>query len=555
MLNELVASSIAEALKIPHLIARLLVSRGFKTIPAVHTLLYASNRYEIDPFKMLGMDKAVEWILRVKENQETVFIFGDYDLDGLTSVSLLSRALTRIGIKNEWRLPSRFGSGYGLSFAAIDEMAEAKARNILTVDTGITANAEIAYAKTKGIRTMVIDHHQPSGEGLPDADVLLDPHQEADTYPNSDLCGVGVAYKFICALYKTLRLEAPKHFLELVALGTLADLVPMTLENRYFTHVGLSQMWDSSCVGIRELAKKQLVYKQFVGAQSVMFKIAPLLNAPGRMEKPDPALEMLLCDDKTKSLELIENLNIWNFKRKTIEMEVSKAVFQRVQELYPSGLPEVLIVDGFNWHVGVIGIVAAKLTQEFKRPAAVLSVQEDGIACSSARAVPGFNWHKALFDCRDLFVRWGGHETAAGFSIEEKNIEIFRNKMNLLASTFKTEANEKDKVEITEVALSEIEDSTLLWLSKLEPLIGSFPVPVFRAKNCLVKHLRELRGGHLYLEIEQNGSQKFAAIGFSMADKKSFILAAHYRVTVDFEITWNFFNGKHSVQLQIKNIL
>ena len=229
-MEDLIASTLSQELKIPHLVARFLVSRGVKNVSDANRILCGSAEDVLDPMHMMGMDKALEWILNVRDLHEKVFIFGDYDLDGVTSVTLLTRGLKEIGVESEWRLPNRFGDGYGLSISAVDEMHEAGARYVITVDTGITANAEIAHAKELGMAVMVMDHHQPSGDGLPICDVLLDPHQEGDTYLNPELCGVGVSYKFMCALYARLGLPVPEKYLDLVALGTLADLVQMTPE-------------------------------------------------------------------------------------------------------------------------------------------------------------------------------------------------------------------------------------------------------------------------------------------------------------------------------------
>lgn len=555
MKNERIASAIAQTLNIPHIVARILVARGFKTVPAVYAILNGNNGAELNPFEILGMEAAVEWILAVKERGEGVFIFGDYDLDGLSSVTLLKRGLNSVGFDVNWRLPSRFGTGYGLSVAAIDEMISAGAKNIITVDTGITANEEIAYARSKGIRVMVIDHHQPSGEGLPNCDVLLDPHQEDDHYGNVDLCGVGVAYKFICALFERLGKPHPEHYLELVALGTLADLVPMTSENRYFTRKGLERIWDSSFPGVRELCRMQLLYPQFVSAQGIMFKVAPLLNAPGRIEKPDPALAVLLCDTEKEAKGLVDALGFWNMKRKDTENSISEMAIARVHELYGNDLPPVLMVDGDNWHVGVIGIVAAKLTQEFGRPAAVISIQPDGVACASARAVPGFNWHKALFECRDLFTRWGGHSNAAGFSLVKENIDELRRRVIDFANSYaEPESERPEPVTVIEAAFAELDDVLMQWLGRLEPLVGNFPVPVFRAKNVKVKGVRELRGGHLYLELGQGLGFTFKAIAFGMGKRKSSVEHAK-NATVDFELAWNVYNGKRSLQLQVKDIV
>lgn len=571
--DEREATALAHGLKIPHVVARFLVSRGIRSLGDARRLLCGSPDDELDPFTMKGMRDAVDWILKVKERGEKVFIFGDYDLDGMTSVTLLTKAFEELKMESDWRLPNRFGDGYGLSISAVDEMYEAGARSVVTVDTGITANAEIAHAKELGMAVMVIDHHQPSGEGLPNCDVLLDPHQEGDPYENPELCGVGVSYKFVCALYSTLGMERPKKFLDLVALGTLADLVQMTPENRLFTKTGLSQLKNSPWPGLQEMYSALMKSDSCVGGIDVMYKFAPVLNAPGRMERPDPALKLLLSPNRAQANALLAELKNWNTRRKQKEAEITEMAMEQVRLVYGDTLPTVLVVAGEKWHVGVIGIVAAKLAQEYHRPAAVLSII-DGVAHASARAVPGFNWHKALFECRDLFDRWGGHANAAGFSLTEDKIDELRKRLAINAAEQnytgeETVVTEEYPFDI-QVALQElvIEPQqympvqsaanmaflpVLCFLDLLEPFGGNFPYPTFRADNIKVHRLRELSGGHLQMDISQAGSPVFQAIAFGLRKRKS-LLSGPNPVSIVFEPTWNYFNGRKSLQLCIKAI-
>ncbi|WP_290761331.1 single-stranded-DNA-specific exonuclease RecJ [Fibrobacter sp. UBA4297] len=569
-MEDLVASTLSSTLKIPHAVARFLVSRGIKTVSDAYHMLCSNESDVHDPYLMMGMDKAVEWILAVRERGERVFIFGDYDLDGMTSVTLLTRCLKTVGIESEWRLPNRFGDGYGLSVSAVDEMYEAGARNLITVDTGITANVEIAHAKELGMAVMVMDHHQPSGDGLPVCDVLLDPHQEGDNYPNPELCGVGVSYKFICALFSRLGIKAPVEYLDLVALGTLADLVQMTPENRYFTRTGLESLKNSRWPGVQEMYTSLMKPHSCVGGIDVMYKLAPLLNAPGRMERPDPALKLLLCENKVEAGKLLEELKDWNTRRKQKEAEITEMAMEQVKALYGDTIPTVIVVAGENWHVGVIGIVAAKLAQEFHRPSAVLSII-NGMAHASARAVPGFNWHKALFDSRELFDRWGGHANAAGFSLEAGKIEELRGRLLQSAAdqgyTGEVINTDESYPYDIKIALRELtvetrvptgrypirERSILEFIDLLEPFGGNFPYPAFRAENVTVHRVRELRGGHLQMEISQAGSAVFPAIAFGLRKSKA-LLGRSRPVTVVFEPIWNYYNNTKTVQLCIKSI-
>ena len=575
--EELLASSMAQSLRIPHAVARFLVARGVRTLTEAHRMLCGNADDVHDPFLMKGMEEAVAWLLDVRERGEKVFVFGDYDLDGMTAVTLMMRALAELGIESDWRLPNRFGDGYGLSVSAVEEMHGAGARNVITVDTGITANAEIALAKKLGMSVLVIDHHQPSGEGLPECDVLLDPHQEGDDYPNPELCGVGVSYKFICALYSRLGMPEPKKFLDLVALGTLADLVQMTPENRSFTKAGLKSIEGSCWPGLQEMYGDLMKRHGSVGGIDVMYKFAPLLNAPGRMERPDPALKLLLSPNMAAANALMAELKEWNSKRKQKEAEITDMALEQVKAKYGDKLPTVLVVAGNNWHVGVIGIVAAKLAQEYHRPTAVLSIT-DGMAHASARAVPGFNWHKALFESRDLFDRWGGHANAAGFSLPSDKIDELRERLEQSARMQNYTGAVEElpagaypydiRISLNELVV-EAEQymspdgstcpggkkliSILDFFDLLEPFSGNFPYPIFRADNIKVHRLRELRGGHLQMDISQAGSRVFPAIAFGLRKSKA-LLHGDKPVSVIFEPTWNYFNDRKSMQLCIKAI-
>ena len=559
---ELLATSIAHQLDVPHLLARILVARGCMSVAQAYERLHSSPSHVLNPlseeFPMHGMKEALEWIDQAKKSGEKLCIFGDYDMDGLTGTALLKRGLSEIGIDASWHLPCRFGtgSGYGLSKDIVDQMLAEGVKYLLTVDTGITANAEIEYAKSQGMLVMVIDHHEPSGDGLPPSDVLLDPCQEECRYPNKSLCGAGVSYKFIDALLKKEGKGSAEKYLDLVALGTLADLVEMTPENRYLTRRGLSMLLNSKWPGVRELCRRQLESSPCVGGQDVLFRIAPIMNAPGRMDKPDAALELLLCDKVSDASAILSRLSKYNDLRKKTEAELSMAAIAWVKERYGEEIPRVLVVDGKSWHPGVIGIVSAKVAQTFNRPAAVLTV-ENGIAQASARAVPGFNWHKALFEVRDLFLRWGGHANAAGFSLKEDDIPELRERLQKLADDQNYQADGEAKEEESEripAALNEITPNFMAAVQELEPFGGKNPYPILFAENVQVEKLRELRGGHLQLKLSQSGSPVFPAIAFGMADAKKLIDRERKKVSVAFEPIWNVYNGSKSIQLLIKAI-
>ena len=558
---ELLATSIAHRLEIPHLLARILVAKGCSSVAEAYGKIHCVSTHVLDPLSpkapMRGMAESLDWILQARKSGEKLCIFGDYDMDGLTGTAILKRGLSEIGVDASCRLPCRLGSGsgYGLSVETVGQMLADGVKYLLTVDTGITANTEIEYAKSKGMRVMVIDHHEPSGDGLPPCDVLLDPCQDGCLYPNKSLCGAGVSYKFIDTLFKKEHKGSAEKYLDLVALGTLADLVEMTPENRYLTRRGLSMLLESHWPGVRELCRRQLENSPYVGGQDVLFRIAPLMNAPGRMDKPDAALDILLCDKASDAPALLGRLFKYNELRKKTEADISRVAIDLVKERYGDEIPRVLVVEGKSWHPGVIGIVAAKIAQTFNRPSAVLSL-ENGIAQASARAVPGFNWHKALFDVRDLFLRWGGHANAAGFSIHEENIPVLRDRLQDLAVEQNYPGDESIHEEIPDyvpAALNEITPRFMQALQDLEPFGGKNPYPVLYAENVRVERLRELRGGHLQLKLSQSGSSQFSAIAFGMADAKRQIEKSRKTVSLFFEPVWNVYNGQRTIQLLVKS--
>ncbi len=553
------AAAIAKECQVSLVMARLLVRRGCTSSDEARSWLDWNGEMQHDPHTMLHMDAAVEWMMDAYHNSAArVFVHGDYDIDGITSTAIMTRGLRAAGFQVQWVLPSRFGEGYGMSVGAVDSMAEQGATHIVTVDTGITANAEIRHAKERGLKVLVIDHHRPSGDGLPEADTILDPHQPGCSYPNKGLCAAGVSYKFLTALYKRLG-RAPQElepYLDFVTLGTLADLVPLTPENRWMVRKALRNLSQSVWPGIRELCARQLDRQQPVGGQDVLFRLAPLMNAPGRMGLPDKALQLLLTDSPAEAQTLVEQIRYTNEERKRIEAEITTRSLDWVEQRYGRNLPPVLVVDAPDWHLGVIGIVAAKLAQMFGRPAAVLSHQPDGLAHASARAVEGFNWHKALFECRDLFARWGGHANAAGFSLAAPKIEELRERLQKQAvgQQFVPAAGNGKVACDLEISLSELTPGFMDEMRRLEPFGGENPFPVFLARQVQIARLREVRGGHMQIEASQRDSRPFAGIAFAMPGLRQRIEELGPMVDLAFEAAWNVYNGKRTIQLLVKGV-
>jgi len=555
MTNAQLSLEIAKRHKVSILLARILVLRGVKTPEESDIWLNWDIPCEHDPFLMKNMDKAIEFVLAVREHKKKVWIYGDYDLDGISSSAILAGALGDWGLLANWMLPNRFDGGYGLSAGTLQKLRDAGAECLILVDTGITAKEEIKAAKEFGMQVLVIDHHRPSGEGLPDADAILDPFLEDCEYPNKCLCAAGVAYKFLYALYqKTGKpLSDLERYLPLVSLGTLADIVPLNSENLFLVRKGMRKFSNSDCLAIQVLYEKLGTDKNLVYSNDIHYRMAPLLNAPGRMEGPDMSLKFLLCKDREEIESLYERLSECNVKRRTIELDIHQQAIKRLEEIYENNLPRVLIIDSLEWNIGVIGIVAARIAQEYKRPTAIISVQSNGIAVASARSAGSFNWHGALFPCRSLFLRWGGHVKAAGFNISAEKIGELRTSMEEQANVqgFEPVMEECIKYDL-EVSLSEINMPFLNELKKLEPFGNENTYPIFLARQIAVRSFKCLKGGHLRFYAVQ-GRTSLSAIAFNKPHLANFLQKGS--VNLVFEARTNVYQGVENVQLIVLGVV
>jgi len=555
MTNAQLSLEIAKRHKVSILLARILVLRGVKTPEEADIWLNWDIPCEHDPFLMKNMDKAIEFVLAAREHKKKVWIYGDYDLDGISSSAILAGALEDWGLLTNWMLPNRFDGGYGLSASTLQKLRDAGAENLILVDTGITAKEEIKAAKEFGMQVLVIDHHRPSGEGLPEADAILDPFLEDCQYPNKCLCAAGVAYKFLYALYqKTDKpLSDLERYLPLVSLGTLADIVPLNAENLFLVRKGMGKFSNSNCLAIQVLYEKLCTDKNFVNSNDIHYRMAPLLNAPGRMEGPDVSLKFLLCKDREEIDSLYEKLSECNTKRRAIEIDIHQQAVKRLEEIYGNNLQHVLIIDSLEWNIGVIGIVAARIAQEYKRPTAIISIQSNGVAVASARSAGSFNWHAALFPCRSLFLRWGGHIKAAGFNMSAEKIGELRTSMEEQANIqgFEPVMEESIKYDL-EVSLSEINMPFLNELKKLEPFGNENSYPIFLARQIAIRSFKSLKGGHLRFYAVQ-GRTSLSAIAFNKPHLANLLQKGN--VNLIFEARTNVYQGVENVQLIVLGVV
>lgn len=535
---------------ISKLLAKVLSSRGLFEATKVQKFLNPKLEELYDPFLMNDMDIAVDRIIKAINKNEKVTIYGDYDVDGITSIAVLKSFLTERGVNIEHYLPSRLEEGYGLNNEAIKKVYENGTKLLITVDCGISAYNEIEYANELGMEVIVTDHHE-CPEKLPRAIAVVDPKREDSTYPFSSLAGVGVAFKLIQAISFKLGLDRKKYlkYLDTVCLGTVADIVPLVDENRIIVNYGLILMRQTKKIGLQAL----IICSGYnnVNSSTISFGLAPRLNACGRMGKADLALELLLTTDKDMAFKIALELNNINKERQEVEKRIIDETIEVVEKdkLYENG---IIVVSKENWHHGVIGIVASKITETYHKPT-ILICLENGKGKASGRSIEGFDLHNALTKCEDLLEKFGGHEMAIGLSIDECNIESLKERLYKIAK--ESNVNEiQPVVKIdAEVTAGDITFRTIKELEILEPYGEGNPAPVFMYKNLKVDSTRVLSNGkHLRLVLKDN-NLRFDAIAFNMGEKRHSIDIGN-KVDVVHSLEINQFNGMEKIQLNLKDI-
>ena len=473
-----------------------------------------------DPFLMRDMDKAVERIITAMKESQKIMVHGDYDVDGVTSLSLLYRNLTSIGLNVIPYIPDRFTEGYGLSSQGIEKAKEEGISLIITVDCGITALEEIEMARKYGIDVIVTDHHEPR-ETLPEATAIINP--KVDDYPFKDLAGVGVAFKLLEALYRKLSLNLNHLYwdLDLVALGTVADIVPLVKENRVFVHFGLKILEKSKKAGIKSL-KSVTGLNGKVEPWHISFILAPRLNAAGRLNHAIEAFKLLSTRDGLEALQLARELDRTNKERQGIERKILSEAEKMVRRM-DLDKDWVIVLGSENWHEGVIGIVASKLVEQYNRPTILLSFT-GGIGKGSGRSIQNFNLFNALLDLEKYLLSFGGHKMAAGLRLEKENLQDFRQALNKLAKErLKKEYFEPELYIDGEIRLSDINQDILSVYRKLSPFGMGNPQPVFVVKNVTVKNdIRVMKDRHISFTLKQEQIER-RAIAFDAMDKREII--------------------------------
>ena len=524
---------------------KVLSSRGYNDLESVASLF---NTAELaDPFLMTDMQKAVDAINEAADSNDLICIYGDYDCDGVTATTILYSFLVNYGANVMYRIPER-SEGYGMSIAAVEEMAEQGVRLIVTVDNGISAINEAERIYELGMELVVTDHHQP-GEKLPRAEAVLDPHRADCTSTYKDLCGAGVALKLCIALSEGDSATVLEQYSDICALGTVADVVPLTGENRTIVRTGLSYMKNTENFGLDLLMERSSVNRASLNSSSIAFQLSPRINASGRFGSPTAAVKALLAEDEEEAAVYVDMLMTLNEQRRSIENEIMKAILIYI-DAHPEVLDQrVLILAGSGWHHGVIGIVAAKLLEQFGKPTILLSIEDNGFARGSARSIKGFNIFECLTYAADLLDHFGGHECAGGLTIATDLIPQFTKRVYEFASRFEVMPALTVDCDLT-LEPADLTVENVKGLSVLEPFGADNTKPVFAMIGAAVERIDALSGGkHSRLMLNFKGMQTAAPI-FGVSPSALDIRTGD-RLDLAVTLDINEYNGRESVNMRI----
>ena len=512
------AAALAAQQKEAALLAGILAARGI-TDPAEARTLLAGEEELSAPELLTDMQKACERIWQAIDNGEIIAVFGDYDVDGVTATALLYQHLKGMGASVKCMLPSREGDGYGLSKKAIQSMHDKGCRLIVTVDNGISAVEEADFAAELGMDLIITDHHLPP-ETLPKAVAVVDPRRKDDTSPFKGLCGAGVAFKLCAALDGCPPEEMLDYCGDLAAVGTVADVMPLTSENRTLVKAGLRQLQNTDRPGLEALLEEVGLAGKPITAENISYAIAPRINAAGRMDSAVTALQLVLCEDPDRAEELAHKLGEINVKRQEIELQIFKAA-QELLEQQPERLEDrVILLWGRDWHPGVIGIVASRLVERTGRPVIVVTVDEHGEGKGSGRSVQGFNLHACIGACAALLIRYGGHAMAAGLSVREENLEALRRRLNEWAARECPVLHTPPLTCDLSIHLDKVTVESVRRLEQLAPFGAENPTPVFLLEHAVVDGVYPVsEGRHSRLRLRQ-GNASLYAVWFGMTPEQ-----------------------------------
>ena len=498
----------------------MLLRRGIDTSEQLRLFLDPPHRLPYDPLRLSSMDQALQRLYRAVNQNEQVGIFGDFDVDGMTGTAIIFQGLEAFGLQAIPYLPLRSEEGHGLSTLAIDRLKSQGTTLLITVDTGVTSADEVAYAKSQGIDVIITDHHLPHAS-LPAAAASIDPMMPGGSYPFPSLCGAGLAFKLIQGLYQFCGQPWDRSLLELAALGTIADLVPLVDENRYLVHEGLKGLAETQRPGLQALYRRAGVEGGPLSTETISFQVTPRLNSPGRLGHAMDSFRLLTTKSSTEAEELADKLEALNQERRLLSQEAINSADAQVREMGPiDKLPALLIVSGPGISRGVAGLVAGRLAENYHRPAVALSVEEEFVV-GSRRSIPEFNLFEAFSECEDLFVRFGGHAQAAGFTVEKGKLGLLEERLISWAEKALQTDVLRPVLEVdAQVEFAELAGDFPDWVSSLEPFGAANRQPVFATNGVQVVEMRRVGrdSQHLNLKLSQRDHQ-WTAMAFNQSEK------------------------------------
>ena len=531
------------------------MNRGMKNALEIKEFLKADIKNLNHPNLFPNMSKAIDRIIYSIRQNERILIYGDYDVDGLTSTALLFSTLKEITSNIYYYIPNRFHEGYGLNEQAIHTAHKNKIKLIITVDCGISSIQEIKKAKEIGIDVIVTDHHIPQ-KNIPDAFAVINPKCD-EQYPFKELAGVGVSFKVAQALYSKLKKDQNdlNHFFDYIALGSIADSVPLIGENRILIKYGMKILNQTKKEGLKALIRECGLNKGEISTKDVNYALVPRLNAAGRLDDPKLALELLLTESKSRAKHLAKKLTEINKNRRDIGVDILKEAKIQAQEQISEKNNHVLVVSAEHWNQGVIGIIASRLVEEYNRPTIVIS-NKDGMGKGSGRSTRNFHLYNAIEQCKEFLINYGGHKYAAGIGIDINKISEFKVKLNSIYQDFISEKDLLPELEIdTPILLSEINFSIIKDINALEPFGNGNPKPVFCSFKNTISHWRLVGGNNEHIKLKVMEKDKlFDGIGFKLAKIGKKVLSESKIVNLAFHIELNKWNGAENIQINVKDI-
>ncbi|HHE37765.1 MAG TPA: single-stranded-DNA-specific exonuclease RecJ [Candidatus Cloacimonetes bacterium] len=548
--------NISKEIKCPEMVAEMLIRKGIVDLPAIDDFFHPNLENIHDPFLFPQMDKAVNRIIKAIKNKEKITIYGDYDVDGTTSTALLYLGLKKLQAIVDYYIPHRMIEGYGLSLSGVEQLKENGTQLIISVDCGINAFEEVDEINSLGMDIIITDHHNPKEE-LPAGVAIINPKMKENDYPYIDLAGVGVAYKLLSAVYQKIDFgdkQIVHKYIDLVALGTIADIVPLTGENRIFASIGLDRLIKKQNIGLNALIGIAGLSQKELNASDIVFGVAPRINAAGRMGSALRAVELMVSTDENKSMELAQIIERENSLRQQIDQRTFEEACEIIEKKYKN-MDETycIVVSSDDWHPGVIGIVASKLVEKYYRPAIMISFK-DGIGSGSGRSIAGFDLFQALKNVEDYLETFGGHKYAAGLSILVEYVDSFENRLSKFI-----EKNISPELLIpplkidTELELYDINEHLLEWLNKFAPFGPGNMRPTFVTKKVMiVGYPYNVGANHLKLKVIKDGCT-LDLIGFNLGDFLPFLKKGSL-LDIAYTLEFNTWQGRSTIQGKLKDI-